>query len=216
MYKRGNEEPVRRSGLAGWREAGFNSDPYIDKEKVPPMTPLTHASRALALLLVAGGLAACDPVLDSIFDPYEGPDPSRQPLTDERVILRATEMVIDGVPQHYYLDRLQFLERGDSANIDRIVIGVPGSLQARIDSLELKRGDTLVVSTKFLGIGYSRGLEAFIPNWADNRYKEDYPVAVHAFTAIEKTGPVAGSSTAAANRQQTGKLRALSAPIAAP
>jgi hypothetical protein len=180
------------------------------------MTLLTHASRALALLLVAGGLAACDPILDSIFDPYEGPDPSTQPLTNERVILRATEMVVNFVPQHYYLDRLQFLERGDSANIDRIVIGMPGNVQATIDSLEIGLGDTLVVSTTFKTIGYSRGLEALIPNWAANRYKEDYPVAVHTLVALEKIGPVASSSTAAANRQQPGKLRALPAASAAP
>ncbi len=180
------------------------------------MTLLTHASRALALLLVAGGLAACDPILDSIFDPYKGPDPSSQPLTDERVILRATEMVIDGVPQHYYLDRLQFLERADSSNIDRIVIGLPGGLQGTIDSLEIRRGDTLVVSTRFQGIGYSRGLEAYIPNWEANEYKEDYPVALHTLLAIEKIGPAASSSTAAANRQQPADLRAPSVASAAP
>lgn len=180
------------------------------------MTLLTHASRALALLVVAGGLAACDSVLDSIFDPYEGPDPSSQPLTNERVIMRAAEMVIDGVPQHYYLDRLQFLERGDSANIDRIVIGMPGNLQATIDSLEIGKGDTLVVSTTFKGIGYSRGLEALIPNWAANRYKEDYPVALHTLTALEKIGPVASSGTAAANRQQPGTPRTLTAASASP
>jgi hypothetical protein len=180
------------------------------------MTLLTHASRALALLLVVVGLAACDAVLDSIFDPYEGPNPSSQPLADERVILRATERVIDGLPQHYYLDRLQFLERADSSNIDRVVIGMPGGLQATIDSLEIRRGDTLVVSTRFQGIGYSRGLEALIPNWAANRYKEDYPVALHTLISIEKIGPVASSNTAAANRQQPGDLRTLSAPSAAP
>lgn len=180
------------------------------------MTLLTHASRALALLLVAGGLAACDPLLDSVFDAYEGPDPSSQPLTNERVILRATEMVINGVPQHYYLDRLQFLERGDSANIDRVVIGMPGNLQATIDSLEIGPGDTLVVSTTFRSVGYSRGLEAFIPNWAANRYSEDYPVAVHTLVALEKIGPAASSSTAAANRQQPGTVRAISPPSAAP
>jgi hypothetical protein len=180
------------------------------------MTLLAHASRAFALLFAAGGLAACDPVLDSIFDAYKGPAPSSQPLANERVILRATEMVINGLPQHYYLDRLQFLERADSLNIDRVVIGMPGNLQATIDSLEIQRGDTLVVSTKYMGIGYSRGLEALIPNWAANRYKEDYPVAVHTLVALEKTGPAPGSSTAAANRQQPGNLRALSASSAAP
>lgn len=180
------------------------------------MTLLTHASRTLALLLVVLGLAACDALLDSIFDPYEGPDPSSQPLTDERVILRATERVIDGVPQHYYLDRLQFLERADSSNLDRIVIGMPGGLQATIDSLELERGDKLVVSTKFHSIGYSRGLEAFIPNWAANRYKENYPVAVHTLLAIERIGPAASSGMAAANRQQPGTVRALSVSSTAP
>ncbi|HEY7768387.1 hypothetical protein [Longimicrobium sp.] len=180
------------------------------------MTLLTHASRALALLLVGVGLAACDPILDSIFDPYEGPDPSKQPLTDERVILRATERVIDGVPQHYYLDRVQFLERADSSNIDRIIIGMPGGLQGTIDSLDLKRGDALVISTKFHSIGYSRGLEAYIPNWAANRYKEDYPVALHTLLAIEKVGPAASSGTAAANRQQPGNPGALSASSGAP
>lgn len=180
------------------------------------MTLLTHASRALALLLVVVGLTACDALLDTIFDPYEGPDPSSQPLADERVILRATEMVINGVPQHYYLDRLQFLERADSSNIDRIVIGMPGGLQATIDSLELKRGDTLVVSTKFHSIGYSRGLHAYIPNWEANQYKENYPVAVHTLIAIERVGAAASSGTAAANRQQPGTLRALSASSAAP
>jgi hypothetical protein len=180
------------------------------------MTLLTHASRALALLLVVVGLAACDPLLDSIFDAYEGPNPSSQPLTGERVILRAAERVIDGVPQHYYLDRLQFLERADSSNIDRIVIGMPGGLQATIDSLEIQRGDTLVVSTKFHSIGYSRGLEALIPNWAANRYKEDYPVAVHTLIAIAMVGPAASSGTVAANRQQPGTLRAPSASSAAP
>jgi hypothetical protein len=136
----------------------------------------------LALLV----LPACDALFDSAFKRYNGPQPASQDLVDERVILRAFQSYVDGKPQDYYLDRLQILDRGDSLHIDRIVIGTPGALQARLDSLGVKRGDTLVVSTRYKAIVYSGGLEIYIPNWGANRYYHGYPVALHTLAKVEK------------------------------
>lgn len=135
----------------------------------------------LALLV----LPACDALFDSAFKVYRGPQPATQDLVDERVILRALQGD-SVVAWDYYLDRLQFLERGDSLHIDRVVIGNPGELRARLDSLRVRRGDTLVVSTKYKGITYNGGLEMYIPNWGANRYYNGYPIAVHTLIGVEK------------------------------
>ena len=131
-------------------------------------------------------LSACDALFDSAFKVYRGPQPATQDLAEERVVLRALQSYVDGKPQDYYLDRLEILDRGDSLHIDRVVIGRPGALQARIDSLGVTRGDTLVVSTKYKGITYNGGLEMYIPNWGANRYYNGYPIAVHTLTHVEK------------------------------
>lgn len=147
-----------------------------------------RASRAIALLLAISMVSGCDALLDDVYKTYKGPPPASEGLTGERMILRAFQHVVDGRPQHYYLDRLRFLDRGDSLHIDRIIIGMPGTLQARIDSLGLERGDTLVVSTEFRGTTFSGGLEAYIPNWGANRYHERYPVALHTLTSVARIG----------------------------
>ena len=145
-----------------------------------------HQPRLLLFGLALFMLAACDALFDSAFKRYNGPQPATQDLVEERVILRAFQSYIGDKPQHYYLDRLQMLDRGDSLHIDRVVIGTPGALQARLDSLGVKRGDTLVVSTKHEAIMYSGGLEMYIPNWGANRYYNGYPVALHTMTKVEK------------------------------
>jgi hypothetical protein len=139
-------------------------------------------SFGLALLV----LPACDALFDSAFKVYRGPQPASQDLVDERVILRALQSYVDGKPQDYYLDRLQFLERADSLHIDRVVLGTPEIAQARLDSLGVVRGDTLVVSTRYKAIVYNGGLEMYIPNWGANRYYNGYPIAVHTLTKVEK------------------------------
>lgn len=135
----------------------------------------------LAMLVIP----ACDALFDSAFKRYNGPQPATQDLVDERVILRALQGD-SVVAWDYYLDRLQILDRGDSLHIDRVVIGKPGALRARLDSLGVRRGDTLVVSTKYVGTKPGGGLELYIPNWGANRYYYDYPVAVHTMTKVDK------------------------------
>lgn len=145
-----------------------------------------HQLHRLLLALALLVLPACDALFDSAFKVYRGPQPASQDLVDERVILRALQSYVDGKPQDYYLDRLQILDRGDSLHIDRVVIGTPGSLQARLDSLGVKRGDTLVVSTDYKAIVYNGGLEMYIPNWGANRYYNGYPIALHTLVKVEK------------------------------
>jgi hypothetical protein len=144
-----------------------------------------HKPRLLSFVLALLVLPACDALFDSAFKVYRGPQPATQDLVDERVILRALQGD-SAVAWDYYLDRLQFLERADSLHIDRVVIGNPGALRARLDSLRVRRGDTLVVSTRYKGIEYNGGLEMYIPNWGANRYYNGYPIAVHTLTTVEK------------------------------
>jgi hypothetical protein len=146
---------------------------------------VTYQPHLLLFGLVMLVLPACDALFDSAFKRYNGPQPASQDLVDERVILRALQG--DSIEAlEYYLDRLQFLKRGDSLHIDRVVIARPSELRARLDSLGVKRGDTLVVSTKYKAIVYSGGLEMYIPNWGANRYYNGYPVALHILTKVEK------------------------------
>ncbi|HEV2150396.1 MAG TPA: ferrous iron transport protein A [Longimicrobiaceae bacterium] len=145
-----------------------------------------HPIRLLPLALAAAVLTSCGSLLDSAFKIYRGPQPATEDLVEERVILRAFQGDVDGRPWDHYLDRLQFLDRGDSLHIDRIVIGTPELLRARLDSLGVKRGDTLIVSTKYKGITYNGGLETYIPNWGANKYYDGYPVALHTLTKVEK------------------------------
>ncbi|HEX8271567.1 MAG TPA: ferrous iron transport protein A [Longimicrobiaceae bacterium] len=144
-----------------------------------------HQPRLLLFGLALLVLPACDALFDSAFKVYRGPQPATQDLVGERVILRALQGD-SVVAWDYYLDRLQFLDRGDSLHIDRVVIGKPGALRARLDSLGVRRGDTLVVSTKYKAFTYNGGLEMYIPNWGANRYYNGYPIAVHTLVKVEK------------------------------
>ncbi|MEW5930404.1 MAG: hypothetical protein AB1941_23330 [Gemmatimonadota bacterium] len=150
------------------------------------MRPWFHQPRLLLFGLALLVLPACDALFDSVYKVYRGPQPATEDLVEERMILRAFQSYIGDKPQHYYLDRLQILDRGDSLHIDRVVIGTPGALQARLDSLGVKRGDTLVVSTDYKAIVYNGGLEMYIPNWGANRYYNGYPIALHTLVKVEK------------------------------
>ena len=139
---------------------------------------------ALALALATSG---CDLLVGAVVDVFPGPPPDQVGLTGETVIIRRARQTPETGMHYFYVDRVRLLET-DPHNINRVIEVRANELQARVDSLALKVGDRVVINTRYLADTEAGELSPYIPNWPFDRYGE-YPVGLHALTAIERTGP---------------------------
>ena len=147
----------------------------------------TWAISAAAAVLFA--VAGCKGLARDLLGIYDGPRPSTASLSSERVILRTIVRhpeKASGEPiVALYLDRVSFLEAGRLKSVDRLVVGGPHEIRAQVEALGLAVGDTLVVSTRYNGETLSGPGPSTVPGWAGYRY-EDYPIASHVLTSVEK------------------------------
>lgn len=147
----------------------------------------TRAVAAAVAVLFA--VAGCKGLARDLLGIYDGPLPSTASLSSERVILRTIfrhPEKTSGEPiLALYLDRVSFLDSGNLKSIDRLVVGSPHEIQARVEGLNLAVGDTLIVSTRYNGVTQSGPGPSTVPGWAGYRYLE-YPVALHVLTSVER------------------------------
>ncbi|HZG42615.1 MAG TPA: hypothetical protein VEY93_06605 [Longimicrobium sp.] len=61
-------------------------------------------------------------------------------------------------------------------------------LHAAVAALELKPGDRVRISTRFLSFREAGALGQHVPNWPFDRYDE-YLLGLHALTSIERVAP---------------------------
>ncbi|CAA9358899.1 MAG: hypothetical protein AVDCRST_MAG68-4239 [uncultured Gemmatimonadetes bacterium] len=141
---------------------------------------------AAVLLLAAGG---CEGLARDLLGIYDGPRPSTASLSSEHVILRTIYRhpeKASGEPiLALYLDRVSFLDAGKLKSVDRLIVGRTREVQSQVEALGLAVGDTLVVSTRYNGETLSGPGPSTVPGWAGYRY-EDYPIASHVLTSVEK------------------------------
>ena len=142
---------------------------------------------AVAVLLAVAG---CEGLARDLLGIYDGPRPSTESLSSERVIVRTISRhpeKASGEPiVGLHLDRVSFLDAGKLKSVDRLVVASPHEILAQVEALGLAVGDTLIVSTRYNGETLSGPGPSTVPGWAGYRY-EDYPLALHVLTSIERT-----------------------------
>jgi hypothetical protein len=139
---------------------------------------------AAAAILLASG---CDSILGALTRTYPGPEPSRDDITAETVIVRTVSAQPGAQTLSFYVDRVRFLE-SDPHNINRVVEVTSRDIHPAVAALGLKVGDRVQISTRFLSLREAGALGQHVPNWPLDRYDE-YLLALHALTSIERAAP---------------------------
>lgn len=147
--------------------------------------------RMLRTAVVVGGLlatAGCDAVYELFYEQYEGPLPEEQVLVDEPVIARSVLRGEVGSPEVavIYGDRVKYLRNNDPGNINRIVYLEFRTTQPRLDTTQIRAGDTLYVSTRYDRLIYLEGPRQEFPDWPYPRGGERYPIGRHTVTQYRR------------------------------
>jgi hypothetical protein len=87
-----------------------------------------------------------------------------------------------------FLDRVRYLEAGDLKSVNRVIMGQTWTFGARIDSLGIGVGDTVIVSTDYANIHRGGTPKGAIPSWPGTD-RHDYPVGLHLLTDIRRKQP---------------------------
>lgn len=142
----------------------------------------------MLLLPVLGALAmaACS---GNLFGTYDGPAPQTADLVDEAAVVRSVVRDPAGERQGQvslvHLDRLVYQQPGRSGDVNRVVALLHANEGPSLDSLGLEVGDTVRVSTRYVGITLSAPAPGLVPGWAGYEYLE-YPIAGHRLRAISR------------------------------
>lgn len=126
-------------------------------------------------LLAACAVGGCD----SAF----APDPSREDISGEEVIVRIVYNNADGQVFSFYADRVRFLQ-SQPHSIDRVIEVRPNEQLGGVGSLRPEVGDRLRISTRFLYLQEAGGLSPYVPDWPYDRSLK-YRLGLHALTAVE-------------------------------
>lgn len=150
---------------------------------------LTHRLRA-TLLAVAGaaGLSGCV-VGDRLLGNYTGPLPAKADLVEEAVVIRDLSRDPSGpwagLVTSAWLDRVSYLEAGKLRSVDRVILAVTRNVAARIDSLDLAVGDTVVVTTRYGNVHRGGTRRGVIPGWPGEGH-HDYPSGFHNLIEVRR------------------------------
>jgi hypothetical protein len=117
---------------------------------------------------------------------YRGPQPSQEDITNEVAIVRDVDVTESGHTA-LLIDRVRYVQAGDPHNVNRAVSVRSGAaMRDTVAALNLAAGDTVLISSHYQGNESVIGIRS-VPNWpGHNAYQ--YPIAVHAITAIARTG----------------------------
>ncbi len=137
------------------------------------------------LLLAAGGLllvlVGCGDFIYRVTGGYTGPQPSSNPLVEERVIVRAQYQE----QRVFYVERARFTDAKQPHNVNRVVkVTATDATYTAVLDLEIRLGDTLIVSTDFERIAPAVGSMG-VPNWPGHGSVE-YPISAHLLTDVRR------------------------------
>jgi hypothetical protein len=134
------------------------------------------------LVLALAGCGASD-----LLPHYTGPQPSREPIASERVVVR--EIVLSAIHTDaagaVYGERTRYLEAGDPHNVNRVIRAAGGELHTELAALNVKVGDTLLISTRYDTTYYDAVAPGAVPDWPGHTHLE-YPIARHTLTSVER------------------------------
>lgn len=137
---------------------------------------------AITLLIAAGG---CDGAITSLTGAYTGPPPARDAITAERAIVTSVSVGPQGAVS-MVLDRTRFVSAGKPHDIDRVIYAYSRpENQAQVAALNLRQGETVIISTQFLHTGEAYG-SLNVADWPPDEDLLQYPIGAHGITSIER------------------------------
>ncbi len=154
-----------------------------------PLTRAPRRGRALLLsALAAATLSACV-VGDVLLGNYRGPLPEQVNLVEEEVIVRGLSRDSSGprtgLVTSTFLDRVRYLSSGDLKSVNRVIFGQTWTLGARIDSLGIAVGDTVIISTEYASVHRGGTAVGVVPEWPGTG-EYSYPVGWHIVKEIRR------------------------------
>jgi hypothetical protein len=153
------------------------------KMKYPESRPLAVLALGISLVLGAG---ACSDVMHAITGAYRGPQPAKEGILGEEVVIRRVGE--GGSRPAFIIDRVRFVEAGDPHDINRVARAVATDANgSNVAALGLQAGDRVIISTTFSTTATESG-SLSAPDWPGPD-RPEYPIGVHSITAIERTGP---------------------------
>ncbi|HEX6371279.1 MAG TPA: hypothetical protein VF006_20340 [Longimicrobium sp.] len=145
------------------------------------MTRNLHRQALVLIAVVALATTGCD-VLGRISGAYRGPLPGTEALAGEIVTVRSIS--VEPGTRLLILDRDRFVAAGDPHDVNRVIKAITVDVQEQVQALNLRAGDRLVVSTRFIQIDETGDLRG-VPNWPGHDFHE-YPVGLHSLTAVAR------------------------------
>jgi hypothetical protein len=143
--------------------------------------------RASVFALVVALVAGCGSIVASVLDVYTGPEPDREDITEETVIIRRVQTQPETGIQFFLVDRERYVASAPHS-INRIVEITSRDMQPEVAAMQLQAGDRVRVSTDFLSFRMVGELSQYFDDWPYDKYSE-YPIGLHLITSVERTNP---------------------------
>ncbi|HEV2148819.1 MAG TPA: hypothetical protein VGR37_15550 [Longimicrobiaceae bacterium] len=148
--------------------------------KSNPTQVLRLALVGVALVLAQG--------CESILGIYRGPEPSRESIVGETVIIRWVSGQPETGIQRFYVDRERYLTSAPH-NINRIVEVTSRDIQPAVAEMQLKVGERVRISTTFHSFRTVGELSRYFENWPHDKKYHEYPIGFHVLTSVERVAP---------------------------
>ena len=146
-----------------------------------------HLFRAAFVAFAVAAAPGCDSVLASLSGTYRGPAPSREDLAGETVVIRKVDAQPGTGIQFFLVDRERYLASAPH-DINRVVEVMSRDIQPTVTAMQLKIGDRVRISTRFVSFREAGGLSQYFSDWPYDKYWE-YPIGFHNLTSVERVAP---------------------------
>jgi len=150
--------------------------------------PLPRIASVLLLACTALLSAGCDSIVDLIIPGYEGPHPRKEGLTSEVVIVRVVHGKQEAPSEVglFYADRVAYLH--SSTDVNRLAYVEARGLQPALMKADLQVGDTVRISTEYVGVYFIGVPGQDVPNWNPklDEFEGTFPIARQKLLKLEK------------------------------
>ncbi|HEU0078782.1 MAG TPA: hypothetical protein VFQ76_14105 [Longimicrobiaceae bacterium] len=142
-------------------------------------------------LLLAGTAlvcAGCGAVAGLLLPGYDGPHPREEGLTSEAVVVRVIHEKQEAPSEVgvFYADRVAYLH--SSADVNRLAYVEARELRPALARADIRVGDTLRISTQYVGVYFIGVPGEDVPNWNPelDEFEGTFPIARQKLVKVEK------------------------------
>ena len=150
--------------------------------------PLPRVASVLLLACAALTSAGCDGLVDLVVPGYEGPRPRKEGLTSEAVVVRVVHGKQEAPSEVgvFYADRVAYLH--SSTDVNRLAHVEARELQPALMKADIQVGDTVRISTRYVGVYFIGVPGQDVPNWSPklDEFEGTFPIARHKLLKLEK------------------------------